>query len=494
MFNCNASLLNPKFEGYRLCSDTERISVTKRTLSCPIHTPAELEAPWGQQFQVLADRVYTNHLYSDGMHFYLLCEDGNLYSASKDNISPIYELLIGESFSLVCNQEILICDATHLTFLSHSGSHSSIKVFELNQKYPTVLLDASEEEGFAVAYSIEPPDDGIAGNADFVVSVLKLKEEGPVEVVLQLQGKSRPLFARLLSEKLVIGSESGYRNSNSPCVGNVQEAPFAKSPINWIQNEETVSFSINFPPGKTKASATFTSQGFIVITTDNDDSPTEIVIEGELAHEIVPDDSVCLQDKGQIRLEMMKKAKGLSWTRFLKDEVDSLVTTQPSLPEDEEGLEISSSFSDFKLEVFSIEGRTMESASSVAKFLGLAINPENRRELRIGIQQGVDAAIFKVGTLNSRLCLNHIDTFDAFAYVQSGKPERRFVGFTNDLALIIDSRRHVFIYAKPKGSLMAEQYVVTLEEDEEICGWNVLIDGSVGILTRNHVYTIKIRH
>ena len=109
------------------------------------------------------------------------------------------------------------------------------------------------------------------------------------------------------------------------------------------------------------------------------------------------------------------------------------------------------------------------------------------------MRSDVDALIYEVGP---QLTLTHKSALNAFGFVQASKRDKRFMGFTynNDWAVIVESRRHVYIYRQPEpNSIYADQYVVDLEDGRsggkggEVLGAQQIAEDCIAILTEDSV-------
>lgn len=114
------------------------------------------------------------------------------------------------------------------------------------------------------------------------------------------------------------------------------------------------------------------------------------------------------------------------------------------------------------LRSFSIQGQQI-AESPIVSFSGIRFLEDG--SLLVGIQCGVDVAVFKI--LDSSLATVHLYTLNAFAFIQSGKPRKKFTAFAENLAIICESSGSLYIYRMDYvEDNIARQYLVNLGDDE----------------------------
>lgn len=94
---------------------------------------------------------------------------------------------------------------------------------------------------------------------------------------------------------------------------------------------------------------------------------------------------------------------------------------------------------------------------------------------------------------------NHIGTFNALAYVQAARQDKKFTVCPPSMRFtaLCDCNRHVFVYLQPedgvKGNTSA-QYVTTLHSTEDILGLQATDSGLVFVLKERQLYVILVTH
>ena len=97
------------------------------------------------------------------------------------------------------------------------------------------------------------------------------------------------------------------------------------------------------------------------------------------------------------------------------------------------------------------------------------------------------------------LSFTHKATFNALAYVQASKRDKKFLLASSDCshAALTDTSRHVFIYSQPEGEVKAQtgaQFVYTIEPADVILGLQLTINKLVFVLTDSTLYLLEIPH
>ena len=93
----------------------------------------------------------------------------------------------------------------------------------------------------------------------------------------------------------------------------------------------------------------------------------------------------------------------------------------------------------------------------------------------------------------------HVSTFDAISYISNGKPNKKFLGFSENLKwiMIAEYKRFGYLYKKKeKKEVKGVHQIVDLvklgvNEEEEILGLQ-MVTGKIVLLTRQNVVVVEI--
>jgi len=92
--------------------------------------------------------------------------------------------------------------------------------------------------------------------------------------------------------------------------------------------------------------------------------------------------------------------------------------------------------------------------------------------------------------------LDHSSTFDALAFVQSGKQNKRFMTFTSnhEYAIIAEMTTFIFVYKKrTQGQHKSVHQLVELEKGEEVMGLQILNNNQFAILTKKNLIFYQLK-
>ena len=96
-------------------------------------------------------------------------------------------------------------------------------------------------------------------------------------------------------------------------------------------------------------------------------------------------------------------------------------------------------------------------------------------------------------------CLSwaHIGTFNALAYVQAARQDKKFTACPPNMrfATLCDCSRHVFVYMQPEEGVKgntALQYVTTMQSAEDILGLQATNAGLVFVLKESELHVIVV--
>lgn len=113
----------------------------------------------------------------------------------------------------------------------------------------------------------------------------------------------------------------------------------------------------------------------------------------------------------------------------------------------------------------------------------------------LSLRHDIDALLYTPSP--SPITFSHTMTFNALAYVQASKREKKFLTGTSNgsYAALSDTSCHVFVYSQPfqgvKGN-MAYQYVHTLSDGSGVLGLQLSKDKLLFVLTDNLLSVLKL--
>lgn len=98
---------------------------------------------------------------------------------------------------------------------------------------------------------------------------------------------------------------------------------------------------------------------------------------------------------------------------------------------------------------------------------------------------------------NTILGWSHMGTFNALAYVQAARQDKKFTVCPPSMkfAALCDCNRHVFVYLQPEEGVKgnsAVQYVVTLQSVGDILGLQATDDDLIFVLKENELHVIVV--
>ena len=116
------------------------------------------------------------------------------------------------------------------------------------------------------------------------------------------------------------------------------------------------------------------------------------------------------------------------------------------------------------------------------------------------LRHDVDAIIWQPDALitdPAKPSWHHKTTFNALAYIQASKEDRKFTVCPPSLkyAAISDCSRHIFVYLQPEDGLKgnkASENVHTLSSPTKILGMQPTDDGALFVLTPNELIVLNI--
>lgn len=117
--------------------------------------------------------------------------------------------------------------------------------------------------------------------------------------------------------------------------------------------------------------------------------------------------------------------------------------------------------------------------------------PRQEDVFYIATQTGVDMAVFRTAIAQGTLTTEHVYTQHAFAFVQSGKPRRKYIAFTEGMAVIAEVSDTIYVYKlRSLNDLIADQYLIDLRQHaasgSPIIGIS-LQDGALKVLLEDKV-------
>lgn len=118
------------------------------------------------------------------------------------------------------------------------------------------------------------------------------------------------------------------------------------------------------------------------------------------------------------------------------------------------------------------------------------------------LKHDIDALLWQPQPLTSdisgtNLSWSHIGTFNALAYVQAARRDKKFTVCPPNLkfAALCDCNRHVFVYLQPEEGVKgntATQYVVTVQSAGDILGLQATDNNLIFVLKENELHVIVV--
>ena len=480
VLNVSRKLVNSKFEGYKLSDwkpQIQRINLSKKA--------RRKLTLWGNQANLLAP---SGHFIDEAGNVIdikgAICWSGNSFFGALSSVSGDF----------ACNSTEIINYRSSLTK----------SVFELTGLGGSATLLDCHADVLLIWQEISKEKTVIS----HCLSVVKWDDDhGQSILLLQVFGKSLPKFARIINiesaKSLAVASRSKFKCTN--CI----ESP----EYSWSQSDDEVVITTQFgflsACNKDRVvSFSLTDQTLSCKTSDTDFfewnlwdkcicEETTIQI-GETIYSLP--NFACTEGDiaGSTIVLTLKKRESKSWDQLFVSDVVEDVDVDGDFSEDEFNCfseETCSSSKLLHLSIFPLQ----ESSATINEFSEqiLAISGSSKF-FHLGIQNDVDLLVFELNNNDDKNNLTHVSSFDAFGYIIAGKSDRKYVTFTSDWAIIIESNRRVFFYkANPLHRSHSEQYVLDLglvyDDASEILGFKIVEDEKVlVILTENSIFTINM--
>lgn len=117
-------------------------------------------------------------------------------------------------------------------------------------------------------------------------------------------------------------------------------------------------------------------------------------------------------------------------------------------------------------------------------------NPSKDTTVLVAVSHADDVLAFAIQGDSAK----HIQTYDAMAFVQASKQDRRYVLFLPQESLVIESSRYVFVYkrSEERRAQKSKQFLVDLGSAEAIIGWTVMGDNLLVLLTRTACHAVVL--
>lgn len=494
-------LLNPAFIGYRLSSRSDEIiSITSIPLSTPVNVSQHADAQT-TSLQVLAYHASRNNIFSNGS---FLDQLGNIRNLDNQIVATLANFQQGNLASIYQN---IVCDSKSIFSPSPSPSSISPAVCfgsveaVTGFSEPASILCGSRDARVIITCQIVSSTSLVMDSLDrplFLLSIISLQLENLIPTLHgQIWSASRPIGYKVIGNRLLLISPNKYSVLVKKAVKDVE----------WSQDESSVQISLR--------RLDLSNQHDIVVVSFLDQM---VVIKSgldvelctlHLYSEIDAENSRFDLTQDSILLTLKKSCPGTWITPFKEqqakidhndvnnnndenddnnndgdngsnDNSDSSQKIEETVSDNlHEEDEVSyGSYNESQLQCFEFGSNVaLVACSSKHNFIACGSLLSKEDTFDFGIQIGVDLAIFSFDPYH--LTSKHLDTFDAFAYIQAGKEDRKFVDVVGNFALVIESFRRIYLYKRnaartPNG----EQFVIDLGLDAgrqkrpiELVGW-----------------------
>lgn len=514
MYRVNRDLLNPFFDGYKLST----LSITEKEENHEIIKSFKLPSPpWtpeidytNDNIQVISDKVYRNRLYTNGQNN--LCyptrngicefnlEELKFHSINFPSSLPFEEGITGNFSLLMETMEInsrAICTGQEIVVIDNPSPSISfnlsnqIKIINLNKAKKEndendenynkaqefTLLDWNGKDLFLV-YKVK--------NSIFNVYLFKN------EIILNIWNlKTRPLFAKIVSfspenndyekrKKEDMETENGIET-------DIEETkkgemilfihPKSKNDNNQIKNENQTNFILQW----------FQDDDFIHMELNKNtlvefESDQSLIIKSDTEQQ-----RIILEQKYNTSKSYWSIEGEIKTISLLKDQIGNQWN---HLEFTEESNDLNDSTNQFSSFIDLYRGSELIDRQTVDLISILRNN-------QIITSHGIDALVIKFDIIQNKINLIHVDTIDAFAYVQTGKINKKFITRTDELTILIENSKHVYLYSQGKYRDQNKwQYVISLDHhqdsNDEIIGYQIIKNNLLFICTMNRLYQISL--
>ncbi|PJF19224.1 hypothetical protein PSACC_00960 [Paramicrosporidium saccamoebae] len=481
-FEADQSKLDPSFEAYKLSSSGEHVPLLSEIpLVKPAHTHCGVLDTSGE-LQPLAYKLQMNSLFQNPYspyEAYLFDERHALWRVEIAEEEILEQVIAGQdewihdgavpSLGFLSKELVLVIrgKGRELELLSTRGR--LISTFSLN---PAIAcppeLDLSSCDFVRIADCKQNGDKiqiaitqiAKAGRATrFLLHWCTLDLKSCVLQTLQtFESCSRPVIVRLDQSGIIIGSQREFRIPGVE-VTVAETAPIA---IKWEQDEENVFISFKAGPD-TKVQIEPAIDRVVVIV----DGVT--LIQEEPCSPISAVDSTWSKTEQSYLITLSKSDRAIWPYLWSSQKTEAQIDDQYSEPD---------SLYAISLLKYGLDGRPIWKTST-ADYIG----PYPDIPLKLAFAVGDDALAYSITDDGCQ----HLVTYDAIAFVQAGKQDRRYVVFIEGATIIVESSGHVFIYERPvdRTSQFARQFLVDLDSHEAIIGWATIGRNRFIVLTKS---------
>ncbi|KND00859.1 uncharacterized protein SPPG_03963 [Spizellomyces punctatus DAOM BR117] len=595
------SLLNPKFEGYKLKTHDGVREPKTFDLPEPVNigkVPSSTHAP----YRKLEARSGFNHLFAFPEWDCAFYVDGEYnviqVLVNEDAFEPSFRTLYSFPAPTLANEEreypsiqragqyLLISSGAGSIAVIHLADTTSFPTFigELRDlDHPYILTNAKttssgnivflayrteereveEPVGHTATSFSNPQQKELHPRLSFFLSLFQIENadlrEGrtangsiPVTRLRTVEGFSVPYFSAIEPEGqgFTIAAAIPYENpkprqvpvpeeqqehqpqTKAELIRREQEIEFVeakKLEYMWTQTGEDIMITVRLPHITLKKDihCRFDNHG---IKCKILPPKEETIFDARTFDNIVPGECTwTLENNRLLTLYIQKANENTRWTHLWEDEDDVEETVDPSeLATFREALEKYTASDENPESAYPMQNAMTERSEEVdfeghaAVFVRFAREggeptaisltggqewlctcfpwrPRQNESLgSVCLRSDVDALIYDVGT---ELQMTHTSAFNALGFVQASKRDKRFMFVTYDYqkALIIESRRHVYIYRQPFGnSVYADQYVVDLDPgrrgvtSEDVLGVQQIGEDCIAILKEGSLSLIQL--
>jgi hypothetical protein len=382
-------------------------------------------------------------------------------------------------------------------------------------------------------------------------------EDSPsLEIISTLVGDAVPLFTSLsVQNEILLLSESRFKSIHS--INEIHSTamdvniPTTEAVYKWHQShsEITVEISLEGVTHKSQINCQFSPQGLTLCIAKNgafsSAAASTTIFDDNLFDIIKVDECIWTLENNILTLHLQKGHEGTRWSHLLERDDDVLgniynfisfflnnnkyaetldiqalaevtdslrkytnevthteelhrgiqkAATEPTEEEDFEGSKV-------WLMKFNMDGALLKTDTADGlEWLCSGFNPsasshDAQPSFNICLKYDVDGVIISV---SKDLELSHKSTLPAFAFIQTSKRDKKYLGFSRDCeyAFIVESRRRLYVYSRTGSTKQhSPQYLIDLPPPNEssVIGFQQLGNGVCIILRESSIAYINFK-
>lgn len=458
----NPRLSNPLFEGYKL--GIANIPVHRQHFTLPI-VPSVGNLLPTCDIQSLAFNFEFNRLFTTPTGLFYFGDDFSLLQVNPNTGKAEKVLAEISSEAQIDYAPTLLYSATSDSILVHRSknlieqvSHGNVSFHNILHDFNQIYLSSIELDATCICLGVSLLEDGIYRRPIFhmisinIPTLNKVPSHEIIRPEILCHSKTRPISCFCIDAnpgKCFVLSPSRFIFKN-----------YISPNFKWTQHGTLINLEVEID-----CNLDVFENKILVIRQNG-----KIVFRRALYETILNHTS---EDR-TLQLECIS-----SWPTLFKDEVDDKHPKFISKSQNtNENIILDDEDIDFGVESFAVTDVHTGLWESGTNFLGL-LQKEDTSHVNLVLANGNDAVNYRFDCLQSDSFI-HTETFPALAYVQGSKREKKYLLFTSRFAIVIESRRNIYIYCKPedlKHSTHASQYIETLslEEDDFVIGHSLVL-------------------